>query len=182
MATVKSSRTRMLWTPRVRLASPRQSDSSIANCPGSSSIRAFWKRREIPPIRCLNACASYRYPQAILMSFIWCVAGLNGQVAAGVIERSQDGLTPHEQLNAIRAGFRIARSAGSCLAALEEAGLPAWRGEGTDLDEDDREWVASGLIARYSRSSRRLLSIRPTRPLYPEWQCGFCTRTPSRDG
>ena len=87
MATVKKF-SNELWTPRVRLASPRQSDSSIANCPGSSSIRAFWKRR-IPPIRCLNACASYRYPQAILMSFIWCVAGLNGQVAAGVIERSR---------------------------------------------------------------------------------------------
>ena len=29
-------------------------------------------------------------------------AGLTGQVAAGISERSQDGLTPNEQLNAIR--------------------------------------------------------------------------------
>ena len=74
------------------------------------------------------------------------VAGLNGQVAAGVIERSQDGLTPHEQLNAIRAKVsELLDGQDACLAALLDecrvAGVDV--AKAPDLDEDDREWVAS---------------------------------------
>src|SRR4051812_25736869 len=53
------------------------------------------------------------------------VAGLRRQVAAGVVVTSPDGLTPHEQLEAIEAEIaRLTTMARACLSGLLEELAP----------------------------------------------------------
>ncbi len=74
------------------------------------------------------------------------VAGLKDQVAAGVRQRTPDGATPEEQLEAIlvRSGELMRRAdeifLGPLVAGLAEAGIrfSTW----SQLDDDDREWLA----------------------------------------
>ncbi|MEZ5240044.1 MAG: polyphosphate kinase 1 [Microthrixaceae bacterium] len=74
------------------------------------------------------------------------VAGLKEQVAAGVRTRTPDGATPEEQLDAIkeRAGELMARAdeifLGPVVSGLAAAGIrfSTW----SQLDDDDREWLA----------------------------------------
>ena len=74
------------------------------------------------------------------------VAGLTGQVAAGIGERSQDGLTPSEQLSAIRKKVsELFQGQDECLeyllAECNTSGVEVV--EGTKLDEEDENWLAS---------------------------------------
>jgi polyphosphate kinase len=74
------------------------------------------------------------------------VAGLRDQIAAGVKKRSPDGRTPGEQLDAVRrrAAELSARAdelfLGPVCSGLAEQGIvfSTW----SQLDEDDREWLA----------------------------------------
>jgi polyphosphate kinase len=74
------------------------------------------------------------------------VAGLTGQVAAGIGERSQDGLTPSEQLSAIRKKVsELFQGQDECLdyllAECNTSGVEVV--EVTKLDEEDENWLAS---------------------------------------
>ncbi len=74
------------------------------------------------------------------------VAGLTDQVAAGVSERSQDGLTPYEQLNAIQVkASELLDRQDACLVEIltecKAAGVEV--AEAKQLDNHDRAWVAS---------------------------------------
>lgn len=74
------------------------------------------------------------------------VAGLRDQLAAGVKKRSPDGKTPAEQLDAVRARARDLASRadevflGPVCDELAEQGIvfSTW----SQLDDDDREWLA----------------------------------------
>tara|TARA_B100000676_G_C18091325_1_gene860104 strand:+ start:1795 stop:3963 length:2169 start_codon:yes stop_codon:yes gene_type:complete len=74
------------------------------------------------------------------------VAGLTGQVAAGIGERSQDGLTPNEQLTAIRKKVsELFKGQDECLeyllAECNASGVNVI--EGSKLEEEDESWLAS---------------------------------------
>ncbi|MBO89599.1 MAG: RNA degradosome polyphosphate kinase [Rickettsiales bacterium] len=74
------------------------------------------------------------------------VAGLTGQVAAGIGERSQDGLTPNEQLTAIRKKVsELFKGQDECLedllAECNASGVNVI--EGSKLEEEDENWLAS---------------------------------------
>jgi len=72
------------------------------------------------------------------------VAGLKGQVEAGVVTPSQDGLTPAQQLAAIRRETNLLIAAQQqrwreVRAELREAGIALVTAD--ELDADDREWL-----------------------------------------
>src|SRR5262249_60187435 len=78
------------------------------------------------------------------------VAGLKGQYLAGIKTLSQDGLTPAQQLEAIRqrAGKLMADQQITWLALrrqLDEAGISVI--DPTDLEPGDREWLDDRLMA-----------------------------------
>ncbi len=78
------------------------------------------------------------------------VAGLKGQYLAGIKARSQDGLTPAQQLEAIRqrAGKLMADQQISWLALrrlLDDAGVSVI--DPTDLEPGDRDWLEDRFMA-----------------------------------
>ena len=79
------------------------------------------------------------------------VAGLHGQVEAGIVESSQDGLSPAAQIDAVnaRANALMAQQQERWLslrAELGETGIAILSAEG--LREDEREWLDSYFINR----------------------------------
>ncbi len=79
------------------------------------------------------------------------VAGIRGQVAAGIEEISQDGTTPQQQLDAInaRAGVLLARQQTTWVAlrdALEVAGINVLSGD--QLTDDDRDFLEDYFLQR----------------------------------
>jgi len=98
-------------------------------------------------------------------------AGLTGQVAADITERSQDGMSPLEQLNAIREKVsELLDGQDDCLAKLlaecKASGLEV--ADAAALNAEDHDWLVStglypGSISKFSRSSHRLRSIPPIR-------------------
>ena len=73
-------------------------------------------------------------------------AGLTGQVAAGISEQSQDGLTPKEQLYAIREKVaELLQGQDECLERLltecKVSGVEVVGG--AELGEQDKDWLAS---------------------------------------
>jgi polyphosphate kinase len=73
-------------------------------------------------------------------------AGLTGQVAAKITERSQDGMTPLEQLNAIRAKVsELLDGQDDCLAKLLEeckaSGVEV--ADAAALNAEDHDWLVS---------------------------------------
>lgn len=74
------------------------------------------------------------------------VAGLTGQVAADVSARSQDGLTPSEQLSAIRVkASELLDGQDDCLTELLAECKAAGVGvvDASEVGPEDREWLAS---------------------------------------
>ena len=78
------------------------------------------------------------------------VAGLNGQVEAGITAPSQDGMTPAEQLGAISVRSRaLMDSQQRCWEALvtqmREAGIQVL--DESEMDDSDRQWLADHFMS-----------------------------------
>ncbi len=94
------------------------------------------------------------------------VAGLKGQVRAGITERSQDGLTPHQQLKQIKS---------ACAGMIESIQL-TWRNLRTEMEEHDirifsREEIkkrqAKWLSAKFENDIMPVLTPIAVDPAHP---------------
>ncbi|GAB5470819.1 MAG: RNA degradosome polyphosphate kinase [Rhodospirillales bacterium] len=116
------------------------------------------------------------------------VAGLKAQVRAGIGERSQDGMTPAQQLSAIkqRVSALKRRQQENWLQLVEElrsAGISIVENE--DLSDGERDWIG-GYFARELFPVLTPIAIDPTHPFPFIPNLGFCIvvqmSQPGRDG
>src|SRR5215471_12816231 len=115
-------------------------------------MSGYWKRPVIQAIRSSSACGSCRFPTAISTNSTWCVspASWNWRPAAFPV-KSEDGLTPEQQLIAIAeaAGHLVDRQQ-RCWADLQKR----LRAEGisilghASLASNDRAWLCQLLVDR----------------------------------
>ncbi len=104
------------------------------------------------------------------------VAGLRGQVAAGIVTPSQEGLTPSQQLAAInaRSGELMRRQQGvwrDLRASLRDAGIALI--DSAELTDDERNWV-SGYFQDEIFPVLTPMAVDPAHPFPFIPNLGFC--------
>jgi polyphosphate kinase len=104
------------------------------------------------------------------------VAGLRGQVAAGITTPSDDGLTPSQQLAAInaRSGELMRRQQGiwrELRSALREAGITVV--DSSELTEDERNWI-NGYFQDEIFPVLTPMAVDPAHPFPFIPNLGFC--------